>query len=152
MIIRRATLADLELLAPLFDDYRRFYGKAPDLALARRYLGERLGRGESVVFLAHEDGRGLGLTQLYPSWDSLSAAPLFVLYDLYVAPEARRRGVARELLDAARRHAAAAGASKVVLSTAVDNQSAQRLYQSVGYIRDDAFYYYELPLQPMGKP
>ena len=54
--------------------------------LARRYLGERLDRGESVVFLALEDGRGFGLTQLYPSWDSLSAAPLYVLYDLFRRP------------------------------------------------------------------
>jgi hypothetical protein len=31
---RIATLADLDVIAPLFDGYRQFYDQAPDLALA----------------------------------------------------------------------------------------------------------------------
>ena len=35
IFVRRATLADLELIVPLFDAYRQFYEQAQDLALAR---------------------------------------------------------------------------------------------------------------------
>jgi hypothetical protein len=36
--IRRATAADVGLVAPLFDAYRQFYGKSADLALATTFL------------------------------------------------------------------------------------------------------------------
>ena len=144
MLVRRATTSDLGLLTPLFDDYRQFYRKPSNMVLSRSYLADRLGREESIVFLATDGVRGLGFTQLYPSFDSLAARPLFILYDLFVAPDARKTGVGRALMDAARAHAEAHGASKVILSTAVDNADAQKLYESLGYKRDEAFYCYEL--------
>lgn len=39
------TLEQVDLVAPLFDAYRQFYGQPPDLDGARRFLAERLGRG-----------------------------------------------------------------------------------------------------------
>ena len=50
--IRRATIEDAEAIAPLFDLYCRFYEQPSDPALARRFIGERLQQGESVIFLA----------------------------------------------------------------------------------------------------
>jgi hypothetical protein len=40
IFVRRATLADLELIVPLFDAYRQFYELAQDLPLAREFLRE----------------------------------------------------------------------------------------------------------------
>ena len=76
---RRATLDDLDALAPLFADYRTFYSMTPDLDTARRFLHERLSRGESVVFLAELDGRPAGFTQLYPMFSSVRAQRTFIL-------------------------------------------------------------------------
>src|SRR5437763_525268 len=109
--VRRATPADLELVAPLFDAYRQFYGCSPDLDAARRFLGERLERGESVVFVAVSDGTGVGFVQLYPTFTSIGAKQAWILNDLYVAPEARRKGVGRQLMDAARQMAEETGAA-----------------------------------------
>src|SRR5262252_8860136 len=88
----RVTPGQVELVVPLFDAYRRFYGQPPDPDGARRFLAERLGRGESVIYAVVEDGRALGFTQLYPSFSSVSMKPIWILNDLFVTEEARRRG------------------------------------------------------------
>jgi ribosomal protein S18 acetylase RimI-like enzyme len=148
--IRRAAVEDVALLAPLFDAYRQFYHQAPDLALARRFLGERLGRGESVVYLAHTagngDNTGCGFTQLYPLFSSVACRSIWILYDLFVAPTCRRAGVARRLMEAAHAFARAQGAATVELDTAHTNTGAQALYESLGYRRDLEFRHYVLTL------
>ena len=145
---RQATLKDLDGIAPLFDAYRQFYAQPADLALARRYIQERMQRGESVVFVAETaDKRLIGFTQLYPTFCSVRATPTFVLYDLFVAPEARGTGAGRALMQAAEAYAAAAGAARLELSTAKTNTIAQSLYESQGWNRDDAFYVYNKPLR-----
>jgi ribosomal protein S18 acetylase RimI-like enzyme len=141
------TAADADRVAPLFDAYRRFYGLPSDVPLCRRYLAERLSRDESVVLLATEaDGTALGFVQMYPGFSSLSAARTFVLYDLYVDPAARQRGVGRRLMEAAAEEARRRGAVSLVLSTAKTNHPAQRLYESLGWVRDEDFYEYSLQL------
>lgn len=148
--IRVATAADVELVAPLFDAYRQFYGLAADLPLARQYLAERLSRGESAVLLAHEAGDARGFVQMYPTFSSLRAARVCVLYDLFVDPAARRSGVGRQLMRAAAAEARRMGAVALVLSTARTNLAAQRLYESLGWQRDDDFFEYWLELQHDG--
>ena len=71
---------------------------------------------------------------------------IFILNDLFVAPEARRTGAGRALLQAAEAHARAAGAVRLTLSTAIDNESAQQLYEANGYQRDRSFQQYHLQL------
>src|SRR5436189_3016398 len=99
MRVRIAGLQDLDAAVPLFDGYRQFYGRPPDEALARAFLQERISRKESVVFLAEAMGRGVGFMQLYPSFTSMGAARIWILNDLFVAPDHRRGGVASELLN-----------------------------------------------------
>ena len=144
--VRRATAADVDRIAPFFDAYRQFYGLAPDLRLARRFLAGRLSRSESVVLVAQAEGDVLGFVQMYPSFSSLRAARICVLYDLFVDPPSRRKGVARRLMQAAADEARRAGAVSLVLSTAKANAPAQRLYESLGWVRDEGFYEYNLDL------
>jgi GNAT superfamily N-acetyltransferase len=143
--IVRAEHHHLTVLAPLFDAYRVFYQQASDVQAAHDYLHARLSNLESAVFLAlSADGKGLGFTQLYPSFGSVSLCRLWILYDLFVAPEARRLGVGRALMVHAHQFATDTGAGMVELSTAKDNHQAQALYESLGYIRDKDFYSYTL--------
>jgi ribosomal protein S18 acetylase RimI-like enzyme len=143
---RLAAVSDVERVAPLFDAYRQFYGLAPDLELAQWFLRERLSRGESVVLLAEGGGSALGFVQMYPTFSSLRAARTFVLYDLFVDPAARQHGIGRQLMQAAADEARARGAVSLVLSTAKTNHRAQRLYESLGWVRDEEFYEYNLRL------
>jgi ribosomal protein S18 acetylase RimI-like enzyme len=149
MELRKATPGDLDLVAPLFDAYRQFYRLPPDLALARAFLGERLRRDDSVVFLAAEPNQVLGFVQLYPVFASTAREPgrLWLLNDLYVVDAARGRGVGRALMERAREHALETGATGLFLQTARDNTRAQRLYESLGYRRDELFLVYELTLR-----
>ena len=143
--IVRATLQDIDRLVPLFGAYREFYHRPADLEGSRRFLTERLTRGESVVYLAEAGGTALGFTQLYPTFASLSMKAWWVLYDLFVVPEARRQGVATLLLNRAKQLAQETGADGISLETARDNP-AQRLYEAHGWKRDDGFLHYELYL------
>lgn len=135
------------LIVPLFDGYRQFYGQPSELDRVRAFLKERLAQGDSVLLIAEADGQALGFTQLYPSFSSVSMAPIFILNDLFVVAEARRSGVARRQLKAAAGRAREAGAIRLTLSTALTNTTAQALYASDGWQRDEVFkaYHYGLP-------
>ena len=52
--------------------------------------------------------------------------------DLYIVPEARGRGVGRQLIEHCRGLCRKRGAGKLVWETAPDNKTAQRLYDSTG--------------------
>lgn len=140
--VRRAVPADLDVLAALFDGYRRFYGRAGDPDAARQFLEERFDRDESVLFIAHEGDRPAGFTQLYPSFSSVSLARVYILNDLFVDERARRKGIASRLVGAATQFAQAQGAARLTLSTAVTNDGAQALYRALGWTRDDRFQVY----------
>ncbi|MGO4780223.1 GNAT family N-acetyltransferase, partial [Lysobacter sp. 2RAB21] len=102
---------------------------------------------DSVLLLAALDGHdGAGFTQLYPTFSSVRAARVWVLNDLFVEPQARRRGVAQALLDAAAEFARADGAARLELETNHDNLTAQALYDAAGWQRYDGTQRYHLPL------
>jgi len=145
--VRQATIHDLDTIAPLFDAYRQFYQQPSDVALARRFLAERFQHHESVILLALDgQGQGLGFTQLYPLFSSVRATRKYLLNDMFVVPSARRHGVAGALLDGAAAHGRAMGVSGLSLSTAHDNHAAQRLYEAMGWVRDEEFREYNLAL------
>lgn len=145
--IRIATVRDVNAVAPLFDAYRQFYAKPADLPLAARYLRDRIGADESIVLVAETGGRDIvGFCQLYPTYSSLAVARICVLYDLYVAPAARRTGAGKALLIAAADHARREGFAQIELQTAKTNRAAQALYESLGWVCDEAFLTYNLVL------
>jgi ribosomal protein S18 acetylase RimI-like enzyme len=140
---RIATLADLDSVATLFDAYRQFYEQPADLALATRFISERMRREESVILLAVDGHEAvLGFCQLYPSFCSVEAQAIYSLYDLFVHPSARRAGAGRALLIAAEQLAARHGMARLDLTTARSNAAAQAAYESLGWVRDDVFLAY----------
>ncbi len=144
---RQAVHADLDAIAPLYDAYRQFYEKPPDLALARRFLDERFKRRESTIFVAEDaGGKVIGFTQLYPLFCSVAAERIYVLYDLFVTPSARGTGAGRALMEAAEAFGRQSGAARLFLQTAKTNVVGQTLYESCGWLRDNDFYVYEKSL------
>ena len=141
--ISRAGPADLDALAVLFDAYRQFYGQASDVPRARDWLRSRLRVGESVVLLAKREGTTVGFVQLYPMFSSVRTAKTWILNDLFVEAGARRRGVARALLDAAAAFAREDGAIGISLETSQDNAAARALYRAAGW-NEDATQWYSL--------
>jgi ribosomal protein S18 acetylase RimI-like enzyme len=147
--IRHAAPDDLEALAMLFDAYRRFYEQPADLPRARAFIGARMERGDSTILVAEDAAPGAlaGFCQLYPTWCSVAAAPVLVLYDLFVAETARRAGTGRALMRAAQAHGRAAGVARLDLQTAHANTRAQALYESLGWRLDTVFRNYSYDLQ-----
>ncbi len=152
--VRKIQARDIQRVAALFDAYRQFYLEQPDLALAVQFITARIEKGESEILVAEQAGPAeqvqmplLGFCQLYPTFCSVQAQPIYVLYDLFVAPEARGLGAARLLLDAAVDLARKNGKGRLDLSTAKTNLRAQGLYEAHGWHRDEEFYYYSYPVE-----
>src|SRR5688572_13958539 len=119
--IRRASADDVEPVAALFDDYRRFYEQPADLEGARRFLQARLSSGDSVILVAEQHKKLLGFTQLYPSFSSASMRRVWILNDLFVDPRHRRVGLGNALMTAAENFARDDNSKGLVLATQKTN-------------------------------
>ena len=99
------------------------------------YLGTQLAEPNVVMLVAERDGAILGYTYAgVEGVDYMSLrGPAGVLYDIVVDPAHRGEGVGRALLDATLAALEARGAPQVVLSTAVHNETAQRLFARHGF-------------------
>ncbi|MDF7826375.1 GNAT family N-acetyltransferase [Pontiellaceae bacterium B12227] len=146
-MIIQASEEHVEMVAKLFDLYRQFYEQEADYATAVTFIRDRIRNGESTVFLALEDGEPAGFVQLYPSFCSVDAIKIQILYDLYVDEAFRKRGIAEALMDKASAFARESGAKRVDLSTGVENKAGQTLYEKLDYYRSlDDFIGYSLDL------
>jgi ribosomal protein S18 acetylase RimI-like enzyme len=138
-----ATLDDLDVIASLFDAYRQFYEQTSDVALAKNFIRERIKNNESIILLASNEAQQVvGFCQLYPTFCSVEAKPIYSLYDLFVSTDERRSGAAKVLLQAAEKLAAHSGKARMDLTTAKTNKPAQAAYESLGWVRDEVFYAY----------
>ena len=147
MHIEIATKKHLNEVARLFDLYRQFYECEPDLELARGFIADRMDNDESCIFVAMKDDAAMGFVQLYPSFCSVEAFKIQILYDLYVDSDARESGVGEQLMNRASDFARESGAERVDLLTAHTNNIGQHLYEKLGYtIVNDDFYAYSLYL------
>ncbi len=147
MHITQASINDLKILGELFDGYRQFYQQASDIDAGKAFLRARIENRESVIFLATDDqGEGLGFTQLYPTFSSVSMRNQWILNDLFVAEKARKRGVANALMQTTEGFAKDSGANGLSLSSAVDNHQAQALYKKRGWHRVTVFCNYNKSL------
>ena len=146
LTMRLARHDDIEHLAALFDHYRQFYDCPPDYDAAERWLTINLAEARSTIFVADTGRELLGFTQLYPALCSVDLVTYFVLYDLFVAETARRRGIAISLMNTASEWATTQGAARIDLETARDNAPGQSLYLSLGYELDEVFLKFSLDL------
>jgi GNAT superfamily N-acetyltransferase len=136
----RVVEADLPELLPLVRAYCHFYEVGPTddalLAVSRALIADP--DREGVQLIARNDRtEAVGFATVYWTWDTLIAARVGIMHDLFVLPSARGRGVADLLIEACveecRRHRAA----KLGWQTARDNTRAQAVYERVGASRDE---------------
>jgi GNAT superfamily N-acetyltransferase len=140
------TVDDIEALAPLFDQYRMWYGMESDLNGSRHFLTQRLQNNESVVFVAVVDDAPVAFTQLYPLFSSVSMESVWLLNDLFVAEKNRKQGIGTTLLKTATQFGRETGALRMELATGIENFAAQTLYKSHGWLQNESFLHYSLPL------
>jgi GNAT superfamily N-acetyltransferase len=136
---------ELEELLPLIAAYQRFYeveniDDERNRAFFRRFLGPS---EDGLLLGARNEGRLIGYACLYWHFSSLEACESVLMNDLYVDESARGQGVGRALIEAAAAVAREREVPFVEWSTAPDNETAQRLYDSTGAERTE-WYSYEL--------
>ena len=131
-MIKRATVEDLKLIAPLFDLYRQFYQQKSDVSAAQLFLKDRLTKNQSIIFIISDEKKVVGFTQLYPIFSSVSMRPALILNDLFVMSDARGKGFGELLLKEAIHFAQESDAKSLSLETAHDNP-AQKLYEKLGW-------------------
>ncbi|MBZ0326063.1 MAG: GNAT family N-acetyltransferase [Altibacter sp.] len=142
MTILQAKQEHLSQLVPLFDGYRVFYKQPSNPEAVRNFLSERFKKNDSVIFLARdENGKGLGFTQLYPSFSSVAMQRTYILNDLYVEAAARGKGVGEALMTQAKSFAIQEGSRGLTLETDHDNP-AQKLYERLGWKKDTHVFHY----------
>lgn len=103
MHIRLATETDVEPLTHLFDLYRQSLGQASQLVQCRQFIASRLNENDTMIFMASNGPRALGFLQLYPSYSSLLLSPIWYFDDVFVIEEYRGTGVAKALINNAKR-------------------------------------------------
>ncbi|MDN3547953.1 GNAT family N-acetyltransferase [Mucilaginibacter aquaedulcis] len=138
MEIKQIYAADYLLVTRLFNEYRMFYKQESDIELAESFIKNRLENNESVIFAAFEDNKVLGFTQLYPLISSVKAVKNWLLNDLFVDSNYRKRGIGEALLKAAAIFAKTHGATFLQLETATDNYAAQNLYEATGFVKQES--------------
>jgi GNAT superfamily N-acetyltransferase len=134
------TTADLPDLLPLVRGYCDFYEVAPSddalLAVSRALIGDA--DREGVQLIARNDsGEAVGFATVYWSWDTLIAARVGIMHDLFVIPPARGTGIADLLIEACVEECRRHGAAKLGWQTAPDNTRARRVYERVGATKDE---------------
>jgi GNAT superfamily N-acetyltransferase len=132
------TETQLHRLLPLMRAYCTFYAVAPSdaslLLMSRALMADPLREGKQ--FLATDGGEAVGFATLFWSWASTIAGRVGVMNDLFVLDTARGRGVGTALIDASAQACRERGALRMVWQTALDNRSAQSLYDRVGAVRE----------------
>lgn len=141
--IKRAQLDDIAAVSLLFDAYRQFYEQQPNAEFAKQFISDRLQNNESIIFIAQNQfQQALGFCQIYPTFCSVIAAPIYILSDLFVSPDARKSGIGKMLLEQAYTHAKDNKIARMDLTTAKNNFTAQSLYESLGWKKDTIFFAY----------
>jgi GNAT superfamily N-acetyltransferase len=134
---------EFEELLPLIAAYQRFYeAEEIDEERNRTFFRRFLAPSEDGLLLgARHEGRLLGYACLYWHFSSLAACESVLMNDLFVAESARGQGVGRALIEATAGIARERGVPFVEWSTAPDNHTAQRLYDSTDAERSKWFTY-----------
>lgn len=137
------TIEEFEQLLPLIAAYQRFYKvEEIDEERNRTFFRRFLAPSEDGLLLgARSEGQLVGYACLYWHFSSLEACECVLMNDLYVAESARGNGVGRALIEATAEVARERGVPFVEWSTAPDNRTAQRLYDSTAAERTEWFSY-----------
>jgi ribosomal protein S18 acetylase RimI-like enzyme len=147
VIVRPATRADRAALGRLGAllvkthhdfDAKRFIEPTPGTEQGYgRFLASQIEEPDAILLVAEEGGDVVGYAYAtIEGHDYMSLrGPAGALHDIVVDPGHRGEGIGARLLDATVAALEEKGAPRVVLSTAEQNESAQRLFAKAGFRR-----------------
>jgi aminoglycoside 6'-N-acetyltransferase I len=110
---------------------------------------ESLARGHYVRLAVAADGTSAGFIEASRRHDYVNGtatSPVGFLEGVYVVPEHRRQGVARELVAAAAHWAARSGCSEFASDTLLDNSASHAMHRALGFEETERVVYFRRPL------
>lgn len=132
--VRPANLSDLEGIVAgnvaLAEETERLHLDPTTLRAGVRALLEARAPGQ--YWVAELDGHVAGQLLVTFEWSDWRNRAVWWIQSVYVAPDARRRGVFRALYDHAKREAQAAGSGGLRLYVDTTNLRAQAVYTALG--------------------
>jgi GNAT superfamily N-acetyltransferase len=137
IVVKRATLRDVDFVSDLFDQYRTIQNKIEDPASERIRLEDQLIAQDCVIFVAVSHIGGvlhyLGFAELRPSLSNDSLQKEWMLSDLFVLPEARNTEIESELLTAVMKHTRKAETRGMLVARGVQIPALQNYVDSFHY-------------------
>lgn len=131
MRIFKAELWNLELLLPLFEQYRREQGMQENPERALAFLANRIRFSESILFLALNDAQqAVGFVQLYPRLSSLRLQRYWQLTDIFVSNIPNQAAITHELLRKSREFVSFTQSNLLVVESA---QNQREFWQEQGF-------------------
>lgn len=131
--IRSIENEDLHIWLPLWKGYQRFYeADIPESVTVQAWSRFLDPLEPMYAALAIADGQALGLVHSIYHRTTWSSGDHCYLQDLFVAPDARRRGLGRALVEHVYAEAARRGGARVYWTTHKSNHTAMKLYDNVG--------------------
>lgn len=136
---------NLELLLPLFEEYRLSQGMTRDLERTLAFLQNRIRFGESIIFMVVSDdaNQALGFVQLYPHISALKLHRYWQLCDMYISPLSFHEKVTNLLISKAKDFVSYTNSP---LLTMHSSEHYQESLQKFGFKRDPHKSIFELEL------
>ena len=143
--VRRLVPADIELMLEMSSMFALAFDEPETYARPPRgaYLDRLLGKPEFVALAATEQGAVIGGLIAYELVKYEQERSEFYIYDLAVAEQSRRRGVATALIGEVRRIAAANAAEVVFVQADHGDDPAIALYSKLG--RREEVLHFDIP-------
>ncbi len=141
-IIRRATIKDYEKIAEFSKQVVLYHSdnrpdiikSAPDLS--KREFKETIKDKNWIALIAENGGQAVGYCKALVrdiGDDVWAEMKMIFIYEMYVDPSYRRKGIANGLLDEIKKIANEIGATQVELDVWSFNESAISLYEKFGF-------------------
>jgi GNAT superfamily N-acetyltransferase len=139
--------ADYDRVLPLIAGYQRFYLAEPNEKRNRAFFRRFLAPSDDGLLLgAWKDSELVGFATLYWTFSSTHAAEAALMNDLFVADGHRGEGIGLALIEGSVSAARERGMRHLEWFTALDNETAQRLYDRTGAERS-GWYNYEIRIR-----
>jgi ribosomal protein S18 acetylase RimI-like enzyme len=132
--VRRATVSDATNVSSLYLHFLQSYGHDSEPEDLARFLEQMLQESWVLFFVAVDtSNKFVGFAGCTLTYSAVSQATAITINDMFVAPDARQRGVGTALCGAIESHARHNRFAKIFLETAPDAEAAIALYKKVGF-------------------
>lgn len=143
MEVRAVKSNDLHSLVTLFDNYRVWYRKNSDVEGAKKFLGERIEKEDSKIYVCGDKNELVGFVQLYPLFSSTRMKKFWLLNDLFIDSAHRGKGLSLMLIEHSKQLVRQSGACGMFLETEITNTIGNKLYPRAGFRLNETTNFYE---------